>query len=276
MLFVSFGFGGEVFACSCIDSDVPFCALYTDAEAVFVGKVHKISVIKKNSTATRNEKGQITELALGSAVIDFRIEKAFKGDLSGSVKIATTRGTSCDIDINKGERWLIYAYENKQTGLLGIGFCSGSHRIDAQSEEISRLDTYSKGILKPRIIGKIFDRSRYEGVRNSQIEVTGKEFSFSTQSPYGWFEIEVPQNGIYEVKVTVPFNAKQSGQVEPALKMLGKDNETIFTYQVEATNSRCNYMLIDLYSTAKSALPSNNILAFLIPNFRFDPQRKCS
>src|SRR5690348_16386049 len=91
----------EVNACTCLDYGVPTCTLFSRADAVFVGKIERITSAMgdKDASVQLGGVGSISSSESGLIWVHFTIEHAFKGVNGKIVKALTYRGTSCDIGV---------------------------------------------------------------------------------------------------------------------------------------------------------------------------------
>lgn len=76
---------------------------------------------------------QATDIDSRSYKIEFEIEMLFKGDsITEATVFSPSKGsgfnTDCDIYVEEGQRWLIFASNNDKQ--FGFGFCSMSNKID--------------------------------------------------------------------------------------------------------------------------------------------------
>src|SRR6185503_13038082 len=97
-------FFNEVHACTCLDYGVPTCSLFSSANAVFVGKIERITsaIDDKDASVQLGGVGSISSRGGGLIWIHFTIEHAFKGVSGKTVKALTYQGTSCDLDVKEG------------------------------------------------------------------------------------------------------------------------------------------------------------------------------
>jgi hypothetical protein len=94
----------DVNACTCLDYGVPTCALFSRADAVFVGKIERITSAMgdKDASVELGGVGSISSRGGGPIWVHFTIEHAFKGVSGKIVKALTYRGTSCDLGVKGG------------------------------------------------------------------------------------------------------------------------------------------------------------------------------
>src|SRR5687768_5918085 len=102
----------EARACSCIEYNVPVCASYWRADAVFAGQLVEITPVEKKS-----------DNQMPTVMLHFIVEQPFRGIAGDHVEVETLHGTSCDMKFEKGERYLIYASREKEGAQLFAGPC---------------------------------------------------------------------------------------------------------------------------------------------------------
>ena len=73
-------FSNQVRACTCLDYGVPTCALFSRADAVFVGKIERIkpAMDDKDASVQLGGVGSISSRGSGLIWVHFSIEYAFK------------------------------------------------------------------------------------------------------------------------------------------------------------------------------------------------------
>ena len=136
----------QVHACTCLDYGAPACSLFSGADAVFVGKIERITSAMgdKDASVQLGGVGSISSRGGGSIWVHFTIEHAFKGVSGKTVKALTYRGTSCDLGVKEGQRWLIFAHRDNETSNLSFGACDGNRVIEKNSPLIAELEQLSK------------------------------------------------------------------------------------------------------------------------------------
>src|SRR5688500_12166390 len=121
-LFLLFVAAFKAEACTCIEYGVPPCEAYGRASAVFVGQV---SALVNNEMPDTRKPG----------FVRFDVDQIFQGDSGPSVDIGYEFNTSCSsADFKVGDRWLVYAYPNREGKGLHIPACTGSHKFDEASD----------------------------------------------------------------------------------------------------------------------------------------------
>ena len=141
LLFCAYFFN-EVHACTCLDYGVPTCSLFARADAVFVGKIERITSAMDDNDASVQLGGVGSISSRDSSLIwvHFTLEHAFKGVNGKTVKALTYRGTSCDLGVKEGQRWLIFAQRDEETSNLSFGACDGNGAIVKNSPLIAELE----------------------------------------------------------------------------------------------------------------------------------------
>lgn len=67
------------------------------------------------------------------ALTYFSVETLFKGDFLTIVPVYFECGTSCEMDFQKGDRWIIYGEKNNAQEVV-VNFCSRSRKQPAEGE----------------------------------------------------------------------------------------------------------------------------------------------
>ncbi len=247
-------------ACTCSDYGVPSCKRYSDADAVFVGKIERITSAADEKDASVTSKGlnSISWDSLGLIVVHFKVEKSFKGVQSKILKALTYKGTSCDLKVKKGQRWVVFASKDEETGFLSFGSCGGNYEIENNTDEPTEIGNISKGIVKANIIGRIAEDSFADGTKDIKVNLEGDGTNFSTVTDKnGYYKFANLQPGFYKVKLFIPFSAAAfTNKNLKSLKSTPTETETVFEYEVEVQKGVCDYesiyhYKIDLKATAE-------------------------
>jgi len=177
----------KIFACDCDDIN-PIMEFYS-SKYVFEGEA--ISKIYSKDSLTYD----ITFNVLKHYKKGNDMPKNFKFNLEAESEY-TEIWTSCDWKVEKGERWLIYAYENKGK-IIFTGVCSNSRSLDYRpinSNEQKILDNGNKFILKNYIYKyeKGFKNIKLNSNLDSIIRI-GKIKNYS--KPYTWLELLIDEKG---------------------------------------------------------------------------------
>lgn len=277
LLFLFIAFSDKIYACTCVEHDVPVCAEFDRADAVFVGKIERVapfseSLLNKrqiilqpseNSSMSIDDSQNIifpsvnsisTFDGSGLIVMQVKLERAFKGVQGKTVNVVTYQGTSCDVgQIKKGQRWIFYAYRNEQ-GILGIGACSRTTELSGSLSEyadyfseLAELGKSDRGtFVKGTLVKDTFVDERQPAV----VSIEGENFFSSTSTNTdGNFSFKVPKAGKYKVRATVPFSAAFGFTYEFTnyRKNFPTETETVFEYEVDAEENKCNYYQVQAY-----------------------------
>lgn len=129
-----FLFSASIQACSCIDSGLP-CQAFWNTDAVFSGEVKEIiDPPPKEMSLANGDKAYSYQ----QKKIRFAVEEGFRG-VSGetTVEVTTGRGGGdCGYPFVSGEKYLVYAYKNKQTGEFHAGICSRTQLLANAAEDL--------------------------------------------------------------------------------------------------------------------------------------------
>ena len=114
------------FACSCAINTNIQLSEYLNSEVIYTGKAIKVS---------ENEKIRI---------IEFEIDKVYKGVLKGTTKIVlkTNAGGAsgnCGLDVNKDERWMIWGYYHDDE--LYSDFCTRSAKLEKAESQLRFIES---------------------------------------------------------------------------------------------------------------------------------------
>ena len=268
-------FFNQVNACTCLDYGVPTCSLFSRADAVFVGKIDRItSALGDNEASVQlGGVGSISSRGGGLIWVHFTLEHAYKGVSGQTVKALTYRGTSCDLNVKEGQRLLIFAHRDKETSNLNFGACDGNQGIEKNSPLIAELEKLSKHTGPLQIRGRVAEQ-QYSSVKGAKAVITGNGLNLETiTDDDGSYSFEVPRAGAYKVKIIVPFSAslmRFSGD-DRAIDEKPEETQTVFEYSAIASPDACDYQFlntfkIDLKATASIAG------VFLLDDWKYVPR----
>jgi hypothetical protein len=188
--------------CGLIEPDTA----YRSAVLVFTGTVEKVTeltreVVEDGKTFLSSE-GRITRL---------KVEKYFKGAGDSEIELRSSN-TSCDISFKVGERYVVYATQNVETGALGAFTCSRTRPVDDYARpDISYLPRAARGASPTMLYGFAFRNTEESAKRGLSdplanlaitIEGEGKRLELKTDSR-GYFETYDLQPGNYTVRTEV-------------------------------------------------------------------------
>ena len=242
----------EARGCTCIEYDVPVCAAYWRADAVFAGQVLDITKVPIKSD------GQIP-----TAMLHFLVEQPFRGIAGNRVDVETPHGTSCDMDFEKGRRYLIYAYRGKDSDQLFAWPCTRMRELEHATDDLNYIRSVTQQEAKESILGRLL-RNRYEPLAGLKVTVQGGDKTFEAKTDEkGNFSVQVPAPGNYTVRAFIPFAAAVMAYSENEQgKIASTDALTTFEYEVQIAKNQCQYRQIeafevDLHATAEV---SGNVL----------------
>jgi hypothetical protein len=232
-------------ACSCVEYDVPACAAFWRADAVFVGVVTDIKKLPEESPQ-----------ALPVALIHFIVEDGYRGVSAPEVDVATMSGTMCDIKFKQGQQWLIYAGRDTATGQLGTGFCDRDRLYKDAGEDLDYARSLRQQPPAPSIAGLLKDYAFANLMAGLKVTAEGGGQTFETTSDgEGRYALTVPKAGAYTVRAYVPFSA-EAGSFLTQVKTDPTDEQTVIEYGVTLAAGECTYSEIqihkvDLHATAE-------------------------
>jgi hypothetical protein len=268
-------FFNQVTACTCTDYGVPTCALFSRADAVFVGKIERITSAlgDKDASVQLGGVGSISSRGGGLIWVHFTLEHAFKGVSGKTVKALTYRGTSCDLGVKEGQRWLIFAHRNDETSNLNFGACDGNQGIEKDSPLIAELERLSKHTGPLSIRGRVAEQ-QYSSVKGAKAVITGNGLNLETVTDDdGSYSFEVPSAGAYKVKVILPFSAslmRFQGDDRP-IDEKPEETQTIFEYSATASPDVCDYQFFDTFKIDLKATASIAGV-FLLDDWKYVPR----
>lgn len=124
----------SAFACSCMMPESVQQSI-DDASAVFLGTVKDVSA--ENDFRT---------------TVTIAVKKEWKGSVSAgkNVKVSTANDSAaCGYQFEEGAEYLVYAYNNEQTGDLSVSLCSATKLKTEAKEDLAVLADYSGSPSSP-------------------------------------------------------------------------------------------------------------------------------
>lgn len=127
----------EALACSCRQKS-SVCNAFGDAAAVFVGKV-----VEGNSVERMSD---MVKAGTKDLMFTFKVSRAFLGaQMDQTVKVHTGFGFGdCGFPFEKGEEYIVYAYQSGDTKVLSTGICTRTTHISRAQDDIDGLEGLSK------------------------------------------------------------------------------------------------------------------------------------
>lgn len=234
------------YACSCGRTPT-VCESYQGADAVFIGVVQRVVTNKATGPDGR-------QYGMGQ-VAYMQVEKSFKGMAQPEV-VFRTRGSSCDAHYEEGQRWLFYAYHDKETNTWGITACDRSTLIENAPDDLLYLQGLPKSASTTRLSGELKHYEDEPGkgfthVKNIigakiKIKGEGKEYEAYTDKN-GVFEVYGLPPGKYSVVPEIPVGLKvrfpmQAGDIDYSdrknIKLILKDKSCASMSWVLSSNNR--------------------------------------
>ena len=273
LLFCAY-FLNEVHACTCIDYGPPTCSLFARADAVFVGKIARItSAMGDNDASVQlGGVGSISSRGSGLIWVHFTLEHAFKGVSGKIIKALTYRGTSCDLSVKEGQRWLIFAHRDNETSNLSFGACGGNGAIERTSSLIAELEKLSRHSGPISIRGRVAEE-QFNNVKGAKAVITGNGLNLETVTDdEGSYSFEVPRAGQYTVKVIVPFSASLMRRGDDrSIDEKPEETQTVFEYSANASPDACDYQFFDTFKIDLKATASIAGV-FLLDSWKYVPR----
>lgn len=157
LLLIGFVFAvpSSVNACSCFASGAP-CEAFWNASAVFSGTIEKVDVITNERTLADGTKvyGPVRKEVYASVI------ESFIGiGAETKVKIHTGGGGGdCGYNFQEGQKYLIYAYKNPQTGQISTGICTRTRLLEKAGEDVEYFHSLATAKSGSTIYGGVFQR----------------------------------------------------------------------------------------------------------------------
>ena len=227
----------EARGCTCNEYDVPVCAAYWRADAVFAGQLLDITPVEKKS-----------DNQMPTVMLHFIVEQPFRGVAGDRVDVETLHGTSCDMKFEKGERYLIYASREQDSNQLFAGPCTRTENLKYADDDLNYIRAVTQQGAKESILGRLL-RNKYEPLAGLKVTVQSSEKTFESKTDQkGDFSVSVPGPGNYTVRAFIPFAAAVMAYREDEQgKIETTDALTTFEYEVQIAKNQCHYRQIDAF-----------------------------
>jgi hypothetical protein len=184
-------------ACSCFGNP-SICGSFASAEAVLVGTVSRVEI-----TNVKTPDGE----EYGNQIAYVQVEESFKG-VKASEMIFRSYGTSCDPDYQAGQRWLFYAYFNKDDKAWVIHACDRSTLIDSAPDDLSYLRNLPGSAQKSHFSG-VLRKNFHTPLMGTKVKVTnGRKVYETFTDKNGVYELPGLPPGTYSVEPEVPSTLK--------------------------------------------------------------------
>ena len=197
-------------ACSCAGTPSPSEA-YTDATAVFVGSVTKVSP----GQPQKNDDG--VEY-YGEQRAEVRVEEAFKGVKAGAQIVLRQPGHNCAPKYAVGARVLMYAAYHKKERAWEVYGCGRGGSIDRVADDLLYLRALPASAERTRLSGELV---HYEDDPEKGFSVAGVLAGVRvTISGMGkTYEVSTDANGVYELYDATPGKYAIEPDIPPGLKI---------------------------------------------------------
>jgi hypothetical protein len=176
-------------ACNCL-AQSSVCEASASAEAIFVGSVGKVELLKAKKDDSQSEEivGQIAHI---------RVENVFKGKIGPEIAIHSGM-TSCDLFYQIGEPWVFYASYDKEKRTWSAGsMCGRSRPTKHAANDLLYLRRLPASAQQTRISGVIeYLKSDPEKgttstpISSAKLKIIGEQRTA---------EVYTDRNGIYEI-----------------------------------------------------------------------------
>ena len=166
-----------VLACTC--GTPTACASFEAAEAVLIGTVMRVE------DRTAKDSHGVDYIVGQTAYV--QVDEAFKGVKSQEM-IFRGNGSSCDRHYGAGQRWLFYAYHNKEENTWFSAACDRSAELAWAADDLLFLRGLPGSAQKTRIAGTLRNRD-YAPLAGVKVKLVS---GFWTQ------EVVTDKNGVYE------------------------------------------------------------------------------
>lgn len=240
ILFLIFILSAEIAAASCTltENGTPVCALWTRADAVFLGKALKVETAPKNEGFPE-----------GARKIRFQIQQNFKGADNPTFTVVST--SDCGLNIKSGQTWVIYA--NNDIVVKSFSAFRGV-KIEPKiiNNEAETLKNITTGNSDTAISGRFVSAANNGAYVYEPVEISvaggGKLLTAKTDTN-GTFNIPVP-DGNYQVELKFPFKASFKWDENLLGTALVEGIPTLFKYEVRLNDGDCQF---NFFEVSKSA-----------------------
>jgi hypothetical protein len=187
-------------ACSCL-GPVPPCQEYGQASAVFVGTVTGVRTKKREGSGVREWTPR---------VFKFSVEHSYLGAAGPEIEVATGMGGGdCGYGFQRGEKYLVYAYNGAEGGRLTTGICSRTRPYGAAAEDLAFLNGLGSTPAGVQITGRVFRELRggddHEGTPSVTVVVTGEGRTQEVVTDaQGRFRLAGLRPGAYKLELRAP------------------------------------------------------------------------
>jgi hypothetical protein len=225
-------------ASQCIESpDVPVCAQFWRAKAVFVARAVKV-------LGTRDDEGSYPE----DTLTKLRVRKIYRGEVPQEVFAYMTNGADGLPEYKKGHDYLIYASGfDAATRVVLTSVCIGSRELDKDDEELVELKRLAEGQGQMSLSGRALRYEDEQPLPGLQVILTGNNRSFQTSTDEkGAFTFHPTQSGSYTVRIVIPFEAIVVHYYEN-IREDDTTEQTVLEYDIELPKGQCDYKEVQIH-----------------------------
>lgn len=202
-------FAGEAFACSCMGERAP-CEAYWESDAIFVGTVTGVEVVKVFETGVSFYEQRL---------VRFAVAETLRGPGTPEAEVVTGMGGGdCGYPFRQGVAYVVYASRSKQDGRLHTGICNRTRTLERAGNDLE----YARGLATAEPGGTIFgevrkrNHARQEGeewfkpVASAELTIEGEAAGGELtrrevkSDERGAFSAKGLPPGTYVVKLKVP------------------------------------------------------------------------
>ena len=193
-------------ACSCAYPG-PACQAFWNADAVFEATVVQIALIPRTETIGARE------YEFADKLVTLQVHRSWKGPQPGPLEVTTARyGAACGFDFKEGNRYLVFAHNDRTSGRFAVSSCSRTQQtdgIDPSAELLAFLGAPERG---GRVFGtvrtayRVFRTGRAYDERKTETTVrlfTGGQ-ERTTKSSGGEYEFSGLPEGAYRIEIETP------------------------------------------------------------------------
>lgn len=215
--------------------EVPVCASWTQADAVFLGKVIKIEDAEKSEN-----------LGKGMRKIRFQVQENFKGADNPTFTLFQSEWiTSCHPDFKKGETWVVFA-RNDIVVKSFTPFRGFSVAPKETSADLEALRNIVAGKSQSHIVGQFVSKSGKYSYDPIEIAVTGGGMNITAKTDAeGRFDFPVPY-GNYRIELKLPYKARIKWDENLLGTSLAEGVPTVFKYDVRLNDGDCHFGLFEV------------------------------
>lgn len=208
-------------ACSCFSGGPP-CQSFGNTFAVFSGKVESITDSPREYSPVAGRTFNVIDKK-----ISFTVTESFRGISEKTVEVITSsQSSACGYNFEVGQEYVVYAYQNKETGKLGTGICTRTRPIERAEEDLKYFREIAAGPKDISIYGGVFRTftkkndepyRKPEPLANITLSLSNGEKAVTNEKGEFRFDKLLPQE--YTLTPTVPQGLWGGDKPEYKLKL---------------------------------------------------------